>query len=91
MASVDSYHSLLDQEVVLDLSSPYVALGTLVAVDELFLTLVDADLHDLRDSRSTRERYVLDAKEHGIRKNRARVQVAMRELVSLSRLSDVVE
>jgi len=85
------WSTLLNSELVLDLSSPYVILGTLVAVDPLHVELRDADVHDLRDSKSTRELYVLQARRHGIRSNRARVYVRREEIVSFSRLLDVVE
>lgn len=51
---------LIDQEVVIDLKSPYVCLGQLVGGDAVFLKLADADLHDFRDSTATREVYVYD-------------------------------
>ena len=52
---------LFGQIVVVDLKSPYVCLGTLANCDDLFLELVDADLHDFRDSTATREVYVYDS------------------------------
>ncbi|MBI1347875.1 hypothetical protein GC163_16490 [bacterium] len=85
------WSSLVGEALVLDLGSPYVILGTLEQADTLFVTLLDADVHDLRDSKTTRELYVLEARRHGIRCNRHRVSVRLDDIVSLSRLSDVVE
>ena len=48
-------------------------------------------VHDLRDSTTTRELYVLDSKRHGTRSNRTRVLVRREEIVSLSALDDVIE
>jgi len=81
----------VDQEVVLDLSSPYVILGTLCAHDDHYLVLENVDLHDLRDSNTTREIYVRTAKQFGINPNRKRIYVQRREVVSLSVLADVLE
>lgn len=81
----------MGQPVVLDLASPYVVLGTLAGVDTHFVQLADADVHDLRDSKTTRELYVLEARRHGIRSNRQSVCVRIGEVVSFSRLADVVE
>jgi len=85
------WSDLQGQCLVLDLSSPYVVLGTLAAAETLYVTLLDADVHDLRDSKTTRELYVLESRRHGVRCNRKRVSVSRNEIVSVSRLDDVVE
>jgi len=80
---------MMGQVVVVDLSSPYVCLGTLVGVDRDFLELDDADLHDFRDSQATREVYVYDSARLGIRRNRAKVLVRRDEIVAVTRFADV--
>lgn len=79
------------KEVVLDLRSQYVCIGTLIGEDHRYLILKNADVHDLRDSATTRELYVLDCRRHGVNWNRKRVLVRRDEVVSLSLLSDVRE
>lgn len=79
-----------EAEVVLDVSSLYVYLGRLIGENEHYLILEDADVHDLRDTSTTRELYVLDARRHGVSVNRASVWVRKDEVVSLSRLEDVL-
>ena len=81
----------LGQIVVLDFKSSYVCLGTLVAYDEHFLELSDADLHDFRDSTATREVYVHDSVRIGIRRNRQSVLVRQDDLVAITRFDDIVE
>jgi hypothetical protein len=81
----------LGQEVVVDLRSPFVCLGTLHAVEERFLELRNADLHDLRDTDTTRENYVAASRTTGIKRNRKRVLVVREEVVAISRLEDVVD
>jgi small nuclear ribonucleoprotein (snRNP)-like protein len=81
---------LLDREVVLDLAAPYVYVGTLIGEDSQHLILQDADAHDLRDTSTTRDLYVLDCRKHGIGVNRKRVYVRKSQIVSISRLEDVV-
>jgi hypothetical protein len=88
--STPSFDHLFGQLVVLDLSSPYVCLGRLVEAQGDFLLLADADAHDLRDSATTREKYVLAARGHGINANRRWLWVSRREIVGISRLEDVV-
>jgi hypothetical protein len=81
---------LRDRQIVVDLSSPYVILGTLVDFSEKYLVLDEADVHDLRDTTTTRENYVVDSHRLGIRVNRDRALVRIAEIVSLSALDDVV-
>lgn len=76
--------------VVLDVASPYVYLGTLVDEDHRYIVLENADVHDLRDTHTTRELYVLEAKRHGVHRNRKRVLVRREDIVSISALDDVV-
>lgn len=79
------------QVVVIDLHSPFVCLGTLVRFDEHFVEVRDADLHDLRDTHTSRENYVAASKATGIKRNRQRVVLARREVVAVARLRDVVD
>lgn len=82
---------LVGQVVVVDLKSTYVCLGTLVAYDELYLQMCDADLHDFRDSTATREVYIFDSVRFGIRRNRARTLIRLDDVVAVSRLEDIAE
>lgn len=75
--------------MVVDLAGPFLCLGRLEAVDPGFLTLTDADFHDLRDSNTTRESYVIDSRRVGIRRNRARVLVKLSEVVAVTKFEDI--
>lgn len=82
--------NLIGRQVVLDVSSPYVFVGMLEGEDDMYLILTDADVHDLRDSNTTREVYVHESSVHGFGANRRRVLVRRAEIVSISALEDVV-
>jgi hypothetical protein len=82
---------LIGQKVVVDLASEYVCLGTLVRADDHFLELKNADLHDLRDTDTTRENYVAASQATGIKRNRKRVMLMRREIVAIAALDDVVD
>jgi hypothetical protein len=82
---------LLNAKVVIDLKSPYVCLGTLHKIDDHFLEIRNADLHDLRDTQTTRELYVADSRHTGIKRNRRSVVLVRAEMVAISRLEDVVD
>ncbi|MBS0264289.1 MAG: hypothetical protein JSS02_20290 [Planctomycetes bacterium] len=82
--------ALRGREVIIDAASPYVILGTLVKFDDTHLLLDDADVHDLRDTTTTRENYIVDSRRFGIRVNRERTVVRVAEIVCISALEDVV-
>jgi hypothetical protein len=82
---------LIGEKVVVDMRSQYVCLGTLTRVDAGFLELKNADVHDLRDTDTTRENYVAASVATGIKRNRKRVLVNREEVTAISKLEDVVE
>ena len=84
-------NEFLNRNVVIDVEAQFVYVGELTDVHEKSVILGNADVHDLRDSKTTREVYVLDTKVHGIRANRKRVVVARDKVVSISLLDDVLE
>ncbi len=82
--------ALRQQEIVVDLTSPYVVLGTLIGEDGPYLVIEDADVHDLRDSTTTREQYVVEARRHGIQANRKCTRLRKEEVVCIAKLDDVI-
>jgi hypothetical protein len=82
---------LVGQDVVIDMKSPFVCLGKLVRLGEHFLELRDADLHDLRDTATSRENYVAASLTTGIKRNRKSVLLARSEIVAVARFKDVVD
>ncbi len=82
---------LVGQKVVIDLRSEFVCLGTLLRVDDHFLELRNADIHDLRDTQTSRENYVAESLATGIKRNRKRVMINRADLVAIARLEDIAE
>ena len=66
-------------------------IGTLTSTDGDFYVLKDVDVHDRKESLTTKDVYVIESKKYGIKKNRAEALVRASEVVSISRLSDVIE
>lgn len=81
----------LNKKVVVDLSSTFVCLGKLTRIDPHFLELKSADVHDLRDTETTREIYVADSVATGVKRNRKRVLIRRDQMVAISLLDDVVD
>jgi hypothetical protein len=82
---------LVGEAVVIDLRSTFVCLGTLTKVEADWLELRNADLHDLRDTETTRENYVAASAATGIKRNRKKLWLMRAEIVAIARLKDVVE
>lgn len=83
-------HEFLGHDIVIDASAPYVFIGKLVSIDERYLVLEHADVHDLRDTKTSRDNYVADTRRLGIRANRERVLVKLDEAAGISRLDAVL-
>jgi hypothetical protein len=83
--------ALVGRDVVLDTRGPLVYIGVLGSADTHYFTLTDVDVHDMHDGHAPKEKYILDARKYGIKKNRARVLVRRDEVVSLSLLEDVID
>jgi len=81
----------IGEVVVIDLGNPFVCLGTMSRVDDDFIEMKNADLHDLRDTDTSRENYVAASQATGVKRNRRRVLIARRDVVAVSRLDDVVD
>ena len=81
----------IGRKVVVDLKAEYVCLGTLLRVDEHFLEIKNADLHDLRDTDTSRENYVIASVKTGVKRNRKRLLLFRSDLVGISLLDDVVD
>ena len=79
----------LNQLVVFDLHAPFVAIGLLKEVGADFVLLADADLHDLRDTSTSREMYVVKVSRVGVQPNRKRMLVRLDEVVAIALLKDV--
>ncbi len=82
---------MIGQIVVVEMKSTFVCLGKLTRADDRYLEIQDADLHDLRDTATTRENYVVASRETGVKRNRKRVLVSSSEVVAVARIEDVVE
>jgi hypothetical protein len=87
----DPLQQLIGQTVVIDLRSTYVCLGILKEATPDYLVLKNADLHDLRDTDTTRENYIAASVATGIKRNRKKLWLMRGDIVAVALLSDVVE
>lgn len=90
MSQSDPYHDLYDHNVVIDVAPPVVYIGRLVEANDRFVTLADVDVHDLNSGIVTKEVYVMESRRNGIQPNRKLIKIKQSEVLSLSRLDDVI-
>lgn len=90
-SELDTWQKALGSNVVIDTNSPYLYIGKLIEVDEWFITLTDVDVHDQHEGSSTKEYYIIEAKKYGIKVNRKKVSIRKAQIISFSRLDEVVE
>lgn len=81
---------LIGSEVVLDTAGLTIYLGTLREIRPDGLWLEDADVRDQAEGHVTKERYICEAKQHGICPNRRRVFVRIEVVLSCSALADIL-
>jgi hypothetical protein len=82
---------LVGELIVIDLRSSYVCLGKLTKVTPDYLELRNADLHDLRDTDTTRENYIAASVATGIKRNRKKLLLMRNDIVAIAKLDDVAE
>jgi hypothetical protein len=87
----DPLAPFLGQIIVLDTQGPLIYIGTLLESRPHFLILTDADVHDTNDSRATKELYVLESRDLGVRVNRSKAIIMRQQIASISLLKDVVD
>ncbi len=75
--------------VVVDLDESYLIIGTLQSADENHLSLTNVDLHDHSEANCTKEVYLLETKQIGIRTNRKHVAIPRSRVLAISRLEDI--
>ena len=85
-----SLHALIGQEVVLDTAGTITYLGRLLDVRPDGYWLEAADLRDRMEGHVTKERYICEARLHGVRPNRQRLFVLAHVVTSVSTLADVI-
>lgn len=77
-------------DIIVDTKSALVFIGKLESATEWFLSLADVDVHDMTDSNTTKEIYIMESKKFGINRNRRVAKIRKAEIVSVSKLDDVV-
>jgi hypothetical protein len=87
----DGLERFVGQVVVLDTQGPLIYIGTLDRATESTLMLVDADVHDSNDSRASKDLYLVETRDLGVRVNRKVTLVMRQHVASVSLLREVVD
>lgn len=76
--------------VIIDTNTSLLYVGTLREVDDHFLVVEAADVHDRGEGHSTNEKYALDTRKFGVKANRREVAIRKPAVVSVSLLEHVI-
>jgi hypothetical protein len=87
----DPVSGMVGKVVVMDTQGPLIYIGTLTQANDAYYVLADADVHDSNDSRASKDLYVVETRDLGVRINRNRVLVMRSQIASVSLISDVVD
>lgn len=90
MSATQALGSLIGQLLVIDVEAPVVYIGTLTEVTDAFVVLENADVHPLWSSSTSKELYVMEVRRNGVQATRKRVWLKQADILSLSRLEDVI-
>ena len=89
-ALAEELSALIGEQVIIDVTQRLLYLGKLRKVGREVFVLDDADVHFCDDSQTTTEFYIIEAKKNDVRPNRSTVYVMRREVLSISRLDDII-
>ena len=84
-----SIEYFLDKIVVVDTDTHWLYVGTLKKIEKEFLILENVDAHNMTESRSTRDEYLVAMKTNGLVINRKQVAVMRGKVVGLSLFGDI--
>ncbi|MCK5004586.1 MAG: hypothetical protein KAS21_05835 [Candidatus Aminicenantes bacterium] len=85
----EALKQFLNKKLVVDTRSSWIYIGTLENIGDNSIELSDVDVHDSKDTPTTKEIYLLDSKKTGIKSNRDRTFVNLDYIISFSPLEDV--
>ena len=78
------FKKYIKKKIVVDTNSSWIYIGTLKNVGENSIELTDVDVHDSKDTATTKEIYLVHSKETGIKSNRESVFINLDYVVSFS-------
>ena len=89
--SGDPLSEYVSKIVVVDTDADIIYIGTLVDITETAVTMMEVDVHSMRDSVGTREVYIMETATYGVRANRKRISLMRSRVMSVSLLDDVTK
>lgn len=89
--AIDPLVEFIGETVIFDTQGPLIYIGKLERVTEHSLLLIGADVYDTNDSRASKDLYLVETRDLGIRVNRSLVMVMRAQIASVSLLRDVID
>lgn len=86
----DPLKSMIKEVIVLDTADSIVYIGKLIEVTEHTFVLDQADMHDCREGHANKEVYLAETRANGVEANRRNVVVMKSNIISVSKLEDII-
>lgn len=89
-SELNNWKKVIGEKIIIDTNTSYIYLGKLLTCNDWFITLEDVDVHDQKEGSATKEQYINEVAKTGIKTNRKRVMIRKDQIISFSRLDDVI-
>jgi len=80
-----------NNKVVIDTSTNWIYIGTLVDEDDVYFILEDADAFDISEVSLSKHEYLMRVKKDGVAPNRKKMKVLKSKVVGITLLEDIIE
>ncbi|HOK55755.1 MAG TPA: hypothetical protein PLF90_00295 [bacterium] len=80
-----------NKKIVIDTSTTWIYIGTLIDEDNDYFYLEDADDFDISETSLSKQEYLMMVKRDGVVPNRKNIKVLKSKVVGISLLKDILE
>ncbi|HOM26302.1 MAG TPA: hypothetical protein PKV21_02200 [bacterium] len=80
-----------NKKIVIDTSTTWIYIGTLIDEDNDYFYLEDADAFDISETSLSKQEYLMMVKRDGVVPNRKNIKVLKSKVVGISLLKDILE
>jgi hypothetical protein len=80
-----------NKKVVIDTSTSWIYIGTLIDEDNDYFYLEEVDAFDISETSLSKQEYLMMVKKDGVVPNRKNVKILKSKVVGISLLKDIIE
>ncbi|MCS7180145.1 MAG: hypothetical protein NZ891_02190 [bacterium] len=80
-----------NKKIVVDTSTTWIYVGTLIDEDENYYYLEDVDAFDISETSLSKQEYLMMVKKDGVVPNRKNTKILKSKVVAITLLKDIIE